>query len=401
MSRYRYYTPDGVQDILPGECAVKREIEGSLRRLFALNGFTEIETPTLEFYDVFAAGDGFAPQEGMFKFFDYSGRILTLRYDGTIPAARAAATILKDEAPPLKLSYIGNMFRYNEIGGGKQREFTQAGIEILGPRTAEADAQAVELAIGSALAAGIRDIQVSVGDVEFFNGLLGEWGISGEDALSLQKMIDGKEGVAIRDFCARLGLPERAEAILSKMMYSSGTQDLLSEMRELADNPRSLEALDNLGRVMGILADCGADRYVTLDLGMLQSLNYYTGIIFKGFTYGIGFPLFSGGRYDHVVEQFGREMSATGFSLGVNFVMNALRRQGMLSEDKGPELVVGYVPDGRRAAFAYVRARQAEGTAVLTDCAGLGRIGLAEFARAKGIARAEFVGGSGEIEVLL
>lgn len=399
-NKYKYYTPDGVQDVLPGECAVKREIEGSLRRLYALNGFVEIETPTLEFYDVFAAGEGFAPQEGMFKFFDHSGRILVLRYDGTIPAARIASTILKDEQPPLKLSYIGNMFRYNEIGGGKQREFTQAGVEILGPRTPEADAQAVELAIESALMAGISDLQVSIGDVEFFNGLLGEWNIAGDDATLLQKLIDGKESVTIRDFCARLSLPDKSADILSKMMYSYKTIELIDEMRLLVNNPRSLGALDNLSRVLEILEDCDMAKYISMDLGMLQSLNYYTGIIFKGFTYEIGFPLFSGGRYDNVVGQFGREMSATGFSLGINFVMNALRRQGKLPSDSGAGLIVGYASGGRKAAFDYIRAKRQEGIQVLTDCMGFNPSELADYARAKGIAEVKFFDGQGNIKVL-
>ncbi|MHB1452761.1 MAG: ATP phosphoribosyltransferase regulatory subunit [Saccharofermentanales bacterium] len=399
-NNYKYYTPDGVQDVLPGECAVKREIEGNLRRLFALNGFVEIETPTLEFYDVFAAGEGFAPQEGMFKFFDHSGRILVLRYDGTIPAARVASTVLKEEQPPLKLSYIGNMFRFNEIGGGKQREFTQAGVEILGPRSPEADAQAVELAIESALAAGISDLQVSIGDVEFFNGLLGEWNITGDDASLLQKLIDGKESVTIRDFCTRLGLPGKSGEVLAKMMYSYKTKELIDEMRLLVNNPRSLGALDNLSRVLEILEDCDMAKYISLDLGMLQSLNYYTGIIFKGFTYEIGFPLFSGGRYDNVVGQFGRGMSATGFSLGVNFVMNALRRQGKLPSDTGPGLLVGYGAGGRKAAFDYIRSKRGEGVQVLMDCMGLSPSELADHAASKGIAKAEYVDGQGIVKGL-
>jgi ATP phosphoribosyltransferase regulatory subunit len=370
MSKFKYYTPDGVQDILPGECYIKKETESKIRDLFRLNGFREIETPTLEFYDVFSAGEGFAPQEGMFKFFDNTGRILVLRYDGTVPAARLASTILKDEPAPLKLFYIGNMFRYNETGGGKQREFTQAGVEILGPNTPEADAQAVELAVMSALEAGITDLQVSVGNVEFFKGLTEEWSLDLQQQEELQKIIDGKETLAIKDFCIRQGLPENAKSILSKMLYSCGTEDVIYEMRSMVKNSRSLKALDNLEQVRRILDDCEMSRYISLDLGMLQSLNYYTGIIFKGFTYGIGFPVFSGGRYDNVVARFGREMSATGFSLGINLVINALRRQGKLGEDKRERVLVAYAPQARKAAFAYAADLRKKGSIVITDCTG-------------------------------
>ncbi len=395
MSKYKYYTPDGVQDILPGECYVKKDIEARLRRLFELNGFTEIESPTLEFYDVFAAGEGFAPQEGMFKFFDNSGRILVLRYDGTVPSARIASTVLKDEPAPLKLSYIGNMFRFNETGGGKQREFTQAGIEILGPRTPEADAQAVELAVQTALEAGVTDLQVSIGNVEFFNGLTEEWDLASEETKTLQKLIDGKEAIAIKDFCTRKGLSGKGEEVFSQMLYSSGTVDMIGKIRALVSNERSLRALTNLEQVCSILGDCGVLKYISLDLGMLQSLNYYTGIIFKGFTYGIGFPLFSGGRYDNVVGQFGRPMSATGFSLGVNLIINALRRQGRLPEDPGPEILIGYSAGGRKAAFGYASDKRTEGIRVITDCTGASSERLKETAEKKGITEVWFFNDDG------
>ena len=132
MGKWQFHTPDGVADLLPEDCAAKRRLENSLRQLFDQRGYREVETPGIEFYDVYAAGSGFAAQEGLFKFFDQQGRILCLRYDGTVPVARLAATVCRDAEPPLRFSYIGNMYRYNEYGGGRQREFAQAGIELLG-----------------------------------------------------------------------------------------------------------------------------------------------------------------------------------------------------------------------------------------------------------------------------
>lgn len=396
MGKWKYYTPDGITDILPGECAEKREIEGKLRSLFAQSGYLEIETPTLEFYDVYAAGEGFAPQEGMFKFFDQTGRILSLRYDGTIPAARLAATVLKDIAPPLRLSYIGNMFRYNETGGGKQKEFTQAGIELMGPRTPQADAQVITTAIESAILLGITDLQVSLGEVEFFKGLMEEWNIGEEAAMLLPKLIDGKEMVALEDLCGQLGLSDQAKTTLLKMSSSYGTYDLIEEMRQQVTNARSLQALDNLSEVLRILEDDDVLKYVSLDLGMLQSLNYYTGIIFKGFTYGIGFPLLSGGRYDKVVGEFGRSLSSTGFSLGINFAMTALRRQKKVSAAFGPDLVVGYDAAFRQKAFAYVKEQRKKNIKTELDCMNQTPEALLAYAKDKGIPDVVFIGAGGQ-----
>ena len=400
MGKWRYYTPDGINDILPNECATKREIESKLRSLFTLNGYLEIETPTLEFYDVYAAGDGFAPQEGMFKFFDQQGRILSLRYDGTVPAARLASTVLKDVKPPIRLSYIGNMFRYNETGGGKQKEFTQAGIELMGPKTPQADAQVITTAIESAILLGITDLQVSLGEVEFFKGLMEEWKIDPEAAELLPKLIDGKEMVALEDLCEQRNLSDNAKKVLLSMASSYGTYDLIDEMRCLVTNSRSLQALDNLSEVLRILEEEGVLKYVSLDLGMLQSLNYYTGIIFKGFTYGIGFPLLSGGRYDNVVGEFGRELSSTGFSLGINFAMTALNRQKKPAVPCGPSLVVGYDTASRAKAFAYVREQREKNINTELDCMNLQPEELLAYAAAKGIGRTVFIDAAGVLQNL-
>ena len=368
MGKWQFHTPDGVTDLLPEDCAAKRQLETSLRQIFSLRGYQEIETPSIEFYDVYAAGTGFASQEGLFKFFDQQGRILCLRYDGTVPVARVAATVCRDAEPPLRFSYVGSMYRYNEYGGGRQREFSQAGVELLGSQSPEADAEVIATAIASALACNIQDLHVSLGQVDFFKGFLAEWGIEGEDAELLPRLIDGKEMVALEELATRLRLPSRGREVLLKMASSYGTFDLLDEMSALVTQPIAGKALQNLRDVLAILDDYGYLDYVSIDLGLLQSLNYYTGIIFKGFTYGIGFPLFSGGRYDQLVQSFGRELSATGFSIGLNFVLTALRRQNRLASCQESVVLLGYGPGQRIAAFALAARMRQEGQRVICDC---------------------------------
>ena len=184
------------------------------------------------------------------------------------------------------------------------------------------------------------------------------------------------------------------------MASSYGTYDLIDEMRGLVTNERSLRALDNLYEVLRLLEEDDVLRYVSLDLGMLQSLNYYTGIIFKGFTYGIGFPLLSGGRYDKVVGEFGRQLSSTGFSLGINFVMTALLRQKKDSVPFGPDLVVGYDNVSRAAAFAYVKEQREKKVSTELDCMNLRPDELLLYAKDKGIRRAVFIDAEGGLQEL-
>lgn len=376
MGQWQFHTPDGVADLLPEDCAAKRILETQLRTLFQQRGYQEIETPGIEFYDVYAAGTGFVPQEGLFKFFDQQGRILCLRYDGTVPTARLAATLFRDTEPPLRFSYIGSMYRYNEYGGGRQREFGQAGVELMGSRSPEADAEIIATAIASALACGIEDLQVSVGQVDFFRGVMLEWPIDADDAVLLPHLIDSKEMVALEELSDRLSLPDAARRVLLKMAASYGAYDLLDELAGLVSHPVALAALQNLREVLRILEDYDYLKYVSVDLGMLQSLNYYTGIIFKGFTYGLGFPLFSGGRYDRLVGAFGRELSATGFSIGVSLALTALRRQGKVPARGQEPLLIGYAPGRRASAFRLAAQLRAEGRRVICDCQSLDQTGL-------------------------
>lgn len=397
MGKWQFHTPDGVADLLPEDCAAKRRLETRLRELFGQRGYLEIETPDIEFYDVYAAGSGFAAQEGLFKFFDQQGRILCLRYDGTVPAARVAATLCKDVAPPLRLAYIGNMYRYSEYGGGRQREFSQAGIELLGCRGPEADAEIIAAAIAAALACDIRDLQVSLGQVDVFRGFLKEWDITGEEADLLPRLIDGKEMVALEEIAERLKLPARGREALLKMASSYGTFDLLDEMSGLVSEPSALKALQNLKDVLSLLDDYGYLPYVTIDLGMLQSLDYYTGIIFKGFTYGIGFPLFSGGRYDSLVQAFGRDLSATGFSIGVNFLLTALRRQNRLPAVDNALIYLGYDPQSRAAAFKLADKWRQKGKRVVCESQYSEPAALAAAASRQATARAAWLDDAGEL----
>ncbi len=400
MGKWQFYTPDGVADLLPEECTAKRDLENRLRRLFTQRGYLEVETPGIEFYDVYEAGSGFAAQEGLFKFFDQQGRILCLRYDGTVPVARLAATVCRDVEPPLRYSYIGSMYRYNEYGGGRQREFAQAGIELLGSQSPEADAEVIAAAIASALACDIVDLQISLGQVDFFKGFLAEWGIAGEEAAMLPRLIDGKEMVALEELAERLNLPKRARDVLIKMASSYGTFDLLDEMAALVSEPMACRALQNLRDVLAILDDYGYLKYVSIDLGLLQSLDYYTGIIFKGFTYGIGFPLFSGGRYDSLVKAFGRDLSATGFSIGVNFLLTALRRQNKLTAVAGELVVLGYEPTARAAAFRQADSWRKEGRCVICDCQNRSVADLLAMARRQAGGRAAWLSQDNEISWL-
>ncbi len=385
MSKWSIYTPEGVQDILYEECYIKRNIEDNVRKVFQSCGYFEIETPTLEFYDTFSVDEDSIPQETMFKFFDQQGRILVLRPDLTIPVARIASTKYKDFEYPLRFSYIGNTFRYNESGGGKQKEFTQAGVELLGPKTPEADAEIIITAINALKATGLENFQIDIGQVDFFKGLMEETGLSVHHVKQMRLLIDRKDFIGMEDIINKCDVSPNLKELVLDLPQLFGTVEIIDRVEKIVSGQRSLYALDYLRHILDILEDCGLKKYVSIDLGMVQSLNYYTGIIFRGFTHGVGFPVLSGGRYDNLLEKFGERCPATGFSIGINLVMNALERQRVETEKPAVDSLICYKVEGRKTAFGICEELRKQGLVIEMDISMKSINEVSKYAKAKGI----------------
>ncbi|NLZ91925.1 MAG: ATP phosphoribosyltransferase regulatory subunit, partial [Clostridiales bacterium] len=200
MGDYRRQVPEGVADILADECAVKREAEAAVRGVFLGHGLREVCTPAFEYLDVFSTGQAVLEQEQMFKLTDPKGRILVIRPDITIPIARMAATNMKGEPKPHKLFYISEVFRVNGNGADGLREFTQAGVEMIGIPGVEADGECISIAIQAMKTAGIEDFRIDIGQVEFLESIIDEIKISGEDKEDLRNYIKHKNLVAVEEF---------------------------------------------------------------------------------------------------------------------------------------------------------------------------------------------------------
>ncbi|MDF2986327.1 MAG: histidyl-tRNA synthetase 2 [Eubacterium sp.] len=351
MSKWKIYTPDGVQDILFDECYAKREIESRIRKTFRSYGFYEIETPTIEFFDVFSSEIESFPQEAMVKFFDHKGRILVLRPDITVPVARITATKNRDVQLPIKYSYLGNVFRYNEVGGGRQNEFTQVGVELLGDSSSESDAEIIAVAINTLKATGLENFQIDIGQVEFFNGLAEEAGFSEKDLKRISKLIDRKDYVGVEEIVNQYQMSNELRDLILKLPGLFGSLDVIQKLKKLTGNQRSLAALENIEEVIDILGDYGFTKYISVDLGMLKGPDYDTGIIFRGFTYGVGFPILSGGRYDSLTSIFGKDCPATGFSISLNMLMKALGKTIFSKDRPSVDSLICYKRTNRKSAL--------------------------------------------------
>lgn len=401
MKRWNIYTPEGVQDIMFGACRQKRMLEGRIRDAFLLNGYLELETPMIEFFDVFGGERGLIKQESMYKFCDSKGRLLVLRPDMTVPVARVAATKLKDEDFPLKCCYIGNTFSFDELGGGRQNEFTQAGCEILGVNSPEADAEVVAMAVETIKAAGIEEFQIDIGQVEFFKGLMEQSGLSDSEIEEVRELIDLKDFVGVEQVMDRHEVRESIRNLILDLPKLFGSKEIIQKIDNQNIGERASKALSNIKTILAILEDRGLSKYVSIDLGMVQSMNYYTGIVFRGYTYGVGFPVLSGGRYDRLVEKFGKECEATGFSLGINMVMMALERQKKLPDYTVEGCLVTYDDGARKLAGEFCKELISKGIQAEMDIVRKGNDNALEYARKKGINRLVHIYSDGKREEIM
>ncbi|MCK8817706.1 ATP phosphoribosyltransferase regulatory subunit [Natroniella sulfidigena] len=319
--------PEGTKDYLPQMAAKKRELENKLNQLFMRWGYQEIITPTFEFYDLLSAGtEGL--QAKMYKFFNRKGEILALRPEMTAPIARIAATELRGRSLPLRLCYQSNVFRYETPRAGRKREFYQAGIELLGIETPLGDAEVIAVAAESLLASGLNNFKIDIGDVDYFGGIMKAAKMDQRSQAEVRQALSNKNFVKLEELLADSELnSQQQEAILTAQNLRGGLE-VIDEAKQLVNNQESLEALINLEEVYHDLELLGVSEYICLDLSVVRSFDYYTGIVFEGYTKDLGYTICGGGRYDKLVEKFDYPIPATGFALGIDRLLLSLDNQG-------------------------------------------------------------------------
>lgn len=356
--------PEGARDILPAVCAVKREIQQRMRDTFDSFGYREVETAVFEYLDAFAYGEDSLEPEKMLRFFEAGKKTMVLRPDATMPIARIAATKMGREKKPIRLCYIEDIYRYEQTRYGISRRSEQAGAELLGAGSVEADAEIVSLAIESLLRLGITGFQIDIGQVEFFKGLAESAYIGEEEQYALGQWIDAKDMGAIEGNLANAGLPEPIAQSIRSLPRLYGDVQMLRRARGLTDIPRCAAAVDYLETLHGILSDYGYGEYVAFDLGMVQSLHYYTGMVFRGYVVNHGIAVVKGGRYDHLTRRYGDTMPATGYVVNIDEVMKWREKQNGMPESIGIDALVVFDAKDRRMGYALMKKLRQAGKRV-------------------------------------
>lgn len=368
MSRlFMFEKPLGMRDTLPDLYERKAAVRTSIQEEMKRWGYQFIETPALEYYETVGAASAILDQQ-LFKLLDQQGHTLVLRPDMTAPIARVAASrLLKDELP-IRLAYSANVYRAQQREGGRPAEFEQIGVECIGDHTISADGEGMALMISALKEAGLRNFQLSAGHIgfvrDFFQQILG----TEERVENLTRFLYEKNYVGYREHVKSLALSSIDKQRLLDFLKLRGGEEVIEVAYGLLENGTGKKALAELEQLWSIMRDYGQEGTVKFDLTLVSHMSYYTGILFEVYAGNVGFPIGNGGRYDLLLQKFGKDTGATGFAIRLDRLLEALED----SNEAEPVYCILYSPERRKEAFDFAKEERSAGKkVVLQDISGV------------------------------
>ena len=357
-------TPDGVRDTYGTECEKKRNLLAKLHHVLKLYSYHDRETPTFEFFDIFNRDKGSVPSNEMYKFFDRDNNTLVLRPDITPSIARCVAKYYADEDFPVRLCYTGNTYINTLKLQGKLKETTQIGAELINDDSTAADAEIISTVIDCFKEIGIKDFQIEIGSMDYFVGLVKESGISEETAVRIKEYINIKNFFGLSEYLKELNVPDNIKEAFLAFDSLFGGEEMIDRAISYVANDMSVQACERLRRIYKALSYYGYETNIGFDLSMLDGYNYYTGIIFRGYTYGTGDAIVTGGRYNNLLKQFGKDAPSIGFAFKVDELMNAMNRQDIEIPVERTDSIVLYEIENQEAAIAFAMKKRSDGRSV-------------------------------------
>lgn len=324
MNSLKLHTPIGVKDYTSPELFHKKVVLSKIENIFYSYAYEEVSAPTLEYLEVFERST--VKTKDFYKLVDRDGEVLTLRPDFTPPIARIASTYYETNDLPLRFFYIGNTFKYSDNYQGKDREITQAGIELIGLNDRKADSEAILIAIKSVLETGISDFKLDIGNVKFLDAILDREIHTYKKKDEILKLLVKGDYVLYENFINSMNLIDEYKKFLINIPTLIGDVEFLKNYKKQISAQKAIDAIDELIYIYEYLEKHGLEKYVRFDLAMIGKLNYYTGVIFEGYSNGVGYAIVNGGRYDNLTKEFGKDFPSVGFAININGLMEAIKK---------------------------------------------------------------------------
>lgn len=351
MKNYRLHIPEGVRDFLSDQAKQKDSIQNKIKKVFDCYGYNLIETPTFEYLDVFMLGQDNFQRGDLYKFVNRQGELVALRNDMTCAIARVVCTQNSTHSFPQRYAYVSNSFRYPERYQGKMHEFTQAGVELIGKNSPEADAEVIKVAISSLKEVGLEDFKLHISSAAFLECMLNEFGMTKEDKEKVYEAIENKDAVSLRKTLETASADKETLNMVLELMQCAGDLAFLRKTKEKVRCENTKKTLAYLEEVYAILEEYGEEKYILFDFSILSYAQYYTGIMFQFFIKGIGTALIEGGRYDKLLCQFGKDLPAVGFGINVNLLLLKLQQDKGIKDANSKRTLVAYEAAARSMAL--------------------------------------------------
>ena len=322
MKRFDLITPEGTRDLLFEDCAAVRAEETRLQNSFKAKGYSEVITPGLEFYDVFNMKSRYFPQESMYKLVDNKLRLMVVRPDSTMPIARMTATRLREQELPIRLCYSQSVYRSKPSMRGRSDEIRQTGIELIGSASKRAELEILSNALEVLSSFQTEGFRLELGHIGFFKAMIEKLDCDSDTAENIRSLIEVKNYPALNDLLDTVGDSEAARA-LKQLPRLFGGEEVFEEAAKLYSDPQADAVLAELKETYERANALGYKGMITIDLGLVNRMDYYTGTVIKGYIEGCGDAVLSGGRYDKLLSEFGYDVPAAGFAVNVDAVARA------------------------------------------------------------------------------
>lgn len=363
--------PAGMRDVLPELFQLQAETKRYIAKEVAKWGYAPIGTPTLEYYDTVGDASAILDRQ-LFKLLDHDGNTLVLRPDMTAPIARIAASTLKTEVRPLRLTYCAPVFRAQEREGGRPAEFEQIGVELIGDNSSSADGEVIALMVSALEKAGLENFQIAVGHVGFVNAFLQE--VLGNETRvnTFRRYLYEKNYVGFRKEADFLPLSSIDKRRLHELLRLKGGTEVLQKAEKIVESEAGKNALSELTKVIDVLTAYGLSNKLMIDLNLVMHMTYYTGVVFEAYSEKLGYPLGSGGRYDELLGKFNHHEPATGFGIRLDRLTEAL---GKTKETIINDVCIIFSDERRKEAMEKAKSLRGEGrTVVMQDIVGVKNI---------------------------
>ncbi|MEM2548440.1 MAG: histidine--tRNA ligase [Nitrososphaerota archaeon] len=357
--------PRGMDDLLPEEYALKQFIVDTIRHVYSDYGYLEVETPTVEYYELFEAKSGEEIRDRMFDFHDKAGRRCVLRPEVTASIARLVSTKLKAVAPPIRLGYIADCYRYDEPQWGRRRRFWQGGFEVFGSSNPLSDAEILQVSYQVFKKIGLGEQYFKIGHAGILRSILESYKVDEKTQDRILTSIDRGRVEEAYSMMRSSHVEDEAIKTIKELVESppiawgvdSMDKNILNRIKGILSSwSGALQAFENLLEIVELANTSGVDSPMYLMPGMARGLEYYTGFIFEQSVPDAEVSLNGGGRYDKLVELFGgKPTPAVGCAIGISRIMQYMvEKRGIRVRPKRPRIFLAYLQDVDKRYIAKV-----------------------------------------------